>query len=52
MITIQLPIYNKLGFENNITNVTEHLIHFYRNLTLTKSPFDLMNVNIIHINIL
>ena len=36
MITIQLPIYNKLRIEsNNITNVVRDLISFYRNL-----PFD------------
>ena len=53
MITIQLPIYNKLGIKsNNTTSVIGDLISFYRNLTLIKSPFDPINVNIIHTNIL
>ena len=34
MITIQLPIYNKLKIKsNNKTNVVRDLIPFYRNLT-------------------
>ena len=34
MITIQLPIYNKLRIKsNNTTNVVRELILFYRNLT-------------------